>query len=199
VAHHDEGEKELCCASVMSMDPTTPFHIVDKHLSGYLDQIRRGDCDEVIRHVRERLWMADLDISPTDRAITEALLQRMLTCLEQRPEPDLTGAFVAAARARVYWQRLGRQSVANFRDHLSRSLARFRQMVLARRLDDLEQELGERDWLPDGSGFSAVDWMIAETNSIIRALAAAARDRDTEAALRALDRLGVWIEAIRPQ
>jgi len=178
------------------MDPTTPFHIVDKHLAGYLEQIRRGDCDDVIRHVRDRLWMADLDLSPTDRAITEALLERMLACLEQQPEPDFAGAYVAAARARVYWQRLGKQSVANFRDHLTRSLARFRHMVLAGRLDDIEQELGERDWLPDGSGLSGVDWMIAETNSIVRELRTAARKRDTQAALKALERLGSWIEAI---
>lgn len=178
------------------MEPTTPFQIVDGHFSAYLDHIRRGDCAEIIQQVRERLWMVDLDISPSDRAITEALLDRMLTCLELQPRPDYRGAFVAAARARVYWQRLGRQSLANFRDHLSRSRIRFQQMVREGRLDDIEQELGDGEWLPDRSNVSTVDWMIGETNSIVGELRQAAVKRDTSAALDALDRLRLWIDAI---
>ena len=91
----------------------------------------------------------DLALSPPDRAITAALLDRKLTCLELEPRHCTRGALL---RLRVH--------VCTGRDGAG-SLRWFGKG----RLKDIEQELRDGQWLPDRSDVSTVDWIIGETNS----------------------------------
>jgi hypothetical protein len=84
---------------------------VDRHLTAYMEMIRRGQCEEVVELARTRLWLDELGLAEVDRVSTIEFLDRLIECLELQPKPDLRGAQAAIGRARRYWQHPERHSL----------------------------------------------------------------------------------------
>jgi hypothetical protein len=82
----------------------TIFMTVDRHLTAYAEMIRRGQCEELIELARSRAWMDEIGLDDVDRESTAAFLDRVIECLELRPERDFRGAHVALQQARKYWR-----------------------------------------------------------------------------------------------
>ena len=76
---------------------------VMEKLAVYRHGVNHGDLAEVRLAVKESLWLADLDATPSEVARTVEFLAEVQRCLERQPNPDQHGALDAIERARAYW------------------------------------------------------------------------------------------------